>query len=688
MHKLAVFLVGTPLALGGAASAQQPIYFGPVTCCPQGTTGPCCIGQWSGPYDLGISCPGPFQQPVGPPPAGFNCDGLGGPTGGSFEYWDEIAHAVLLPWGAFWPEDPNDPAGPQVNVGGKVLVWTAWDDSMARGNNPYTTYVFDPNTLGSSSSVILEAPILVGSGGGPLPDDSGIFCSGHTWTLDENQKPELLVVGGARHDPMMATTKGPLALNKAYAFDPNAATAANAWSDDPADLPVPNWYPTVITYGVGNPVTSFLPIVLGGSGIRPDKNGCGVFTENSVEYAFQYDRWWTLPTSAGPWTVQGAPDTYYWQQYPRSLFLSDRTVLSVGSAIICEAGLPPAVSTEVSTQAFAQYPIGTEGEFGGNPINAVDVASMTRTQPIASPAGVGGWEYANVVLMHTLKNRSLYQTNLSNYDLDRVIVHGGAQDGFEDHDPPSGSTDGLMKVREWEHDHLNNKTAAPQSRLFGNFVVLPDGSILAMGGREFANQPVYVNEVARFWPETPTSWGTWEEMQSRPIVGTSTFYGEYATPRGYHSVGLLLQDGRVALMGGRHETDSEFSAANSIHSVEIFAPPYTFESNRLKILGGIATLKYGTEVGFNVNHPERVVYACLIGLGSVTHHFDYNGRYVELMTSTTSVPNGKDVKVWVPDAELLPEGPYLLFVVEERPGLAIPLVRVPSMLGRFVTVTF
>ncbi len=133
MDQFAVFLLGTPFAFGGGEpSPSSPVTSRRARAVPKGASGPCCIGQWSGPYDVGISCPGPFQQPVGTPPAGFNCDAAGGPG----SYWDEIAHAVLLLWGAFWPEDPTDPTGPQVNLGGKALVWTEWDDTtVARVNS-------------------------------------------------------------------------------------------------------------------------------------------------------------------------------------------------------------------------------------------------------------------------------------------------------------------------------------------------------------------------------------------------------------------------------------------------------------------------------------------------------------------------------------------------------------------------
>ena len=60
----------------------------------------------------------------------------------------------------------------------------------------------------------------------------------------------------------------------------------------------------------------------------------------------------------------------------------------------------------------------------------------------------------------------------------------------------------------------------------------------------------------------------------------------------------------------------------------------------------------------------------LIRPGSVTHHFDFEQRYVELSnTSITSAPNGAWTLTCSPPATFqeAPPGYYMLFVVEQRP---------------------
>jgi len=117
-------------------------------------------------------------------------------------------------------------------------------------------------------------------------------------------------------------------------------------------------------------------------------------------------------------------------------------------------------------------------------------------------------------------------------------------------------------------------------------------------------------------------------------------------------------------------------------TVEIFEPPYMFEAGRLKITGmQDNVMKYGdADFCINVNDPSKVSHAVLMGIGSVTHHFDYGQRYVELETTTGCT--GYDINVIPPtNPAEVPEGFYMLFVVEDRLGTRVPCVK-----GKFVKV--
>jgi hypothetical protein len=223
--------------------------------------------------------------------------------------------------------------------------------------------------------------------------------------------------------------------------------------------------------------------------------------------------------------------------------------------------------------------------------------------------------------------------------------------------------------------------------MFGNLVILPDGSLLACGGMDrhpFNHADTqWFSTSERFEPLGPLDQGVWTDMDQREIVGSHIERGPFATLRGYHSSAVLIRDGSVAIFGGEPSLDRGYASSDSADTVEVFEPPYFFHGPRIRIQSFPETIHYGTTFGITVDDPARVDRACLIGIGAVTHHFDYGQRYLELMIDKTAPPQG-NVEVLMPDLPpLAPEGFYLFFVVDEKSdGLHMPSE------GRFVKVTF
>jgi hypothetical protein len=93
--------------------------------------------------------------------------------------------------------------------------------------------------------------------------------------------------------------------------------------------------------------------------------------------------------------------------------------------------------------------------------------------------------------------------------------------------------------------------------------VLPDGSVLATGGSR--NSDVYDRASAvlpaELWNPATETWRT---------------LASGAVPRLYHSMAVLLPDGRVALGGGGHPGDYGVPEFRS----EIYSPPYLFRGPR------------------------------------------------------------------------------------------------------------
>jgi hypothetical protein len=180
------------------------------------------------------------------------------------------------------------------------------------------------------------------------------------------------------------------------------------------------------------------------------------------------------------------------------------------------------------------------------------------------------------------------------------------------------------------------------ARQMQNAVVLPDGSILVVGGTKDGGHP-YI-----FTPELYKG----NQWHDQPELGT---------PRDYHSTALLLPDGRVLSAAGDHR-NSDY---------QIFHPHYlTSGKERPVILDAPADLDYlsGNPIPRHITlAPMQTGFAASVVLlrpGSVTHHNDYDQRYVVLLSgngSTTGIDFGAPMT-----SNDAPRGYYMLFVVSNE----------------------
>lgn len=174
------------------------------------------------------------------------------------------------------------------------------------------------------------------------------------------------------------------------------------------------------------------------------------------------------------------------------------------------------------------------------------------------------------------------------------------------------------------------------ARKHANAVLLPDGTVLAVGGGTggLYNLPVFKSEV--FDPETET----WTVLDAQ------------MTPRVYHSTAVLLPDGRV-LSAGMDNGSYQFTG-------EILSPPYLFKGPRPTIASAPSSVGYGEQ--FSVTTPEAadIARVALIRPGSVTHSFDSDQRYLDLPFSTGAGTLSATAPLGGNQA---PAGWYMLFVV-------------------------
>lgn len=178
-----------------------------------------------------------------------------------------------------------------------------------------------------------------------------------------------------------------------------------------------------------------------------------------------------------------------------------------------------------------------------------------------------------------------------------------------------------------------------------NATALPDGTVLVTGGSRNdggdADGVASAVLTAELWNPATEQWTTMDAMD---------------IPRLYHSMALLLPDGRVLAAGGGHS-----AAATCFHNeAEIYSPPYLFKGPRPAIAAAPTVLTYGQSFLVRTPDTASVVSACLIRLAAVTHSFDQNALRIPLGVAT----RGRDLVLTPPASRnVAPPGHYMLFLV-------------------------
>ena len=216
--------------------------------------------------------------------------------------------------------------------------------------------------------------------------------------------------------------------------------------------------------------------------------------------------------------------------------------------------------------------------------------------------------------------------------LDKILVFGGSLTNTSQATNTAEIIDTSEANPQWKYTSSMNK-----ARKQSNSVVLPDGTILALGGA--AGPGSYENPVLQaelFDPQNET----WTPMASQQA------------PRTYHSTALLLPDGRVLSAGGDRGTFQT--------KAEIFSPPYLFGGPRPQITTAPGNVNYGQTFDLTSPSAEDIASISLIKPGSVTHSTSFDQRFLDLEYTRS----GQTLHVKAPtSAAHAPPGDYMMFVV-------------------------
>jgi len=510
-------------------------------------------------------------------------------------------------------------------------------------------------------------PLVPGTGTTEPGNDGALFCADFNFLADGR----VLAAGGTQYlnDPGVEGQKyGAIELAGITAtriYDP----ATNSWSQT-ARMNQGRWYPTLVTMGDGRMFAAsgleklIKPVNNSGSSggnvreseiFDPKANKWTQNPESANRSLPLFPRMHLLPNGKVYYNVGGQSFNPFGQDYAEAQW-NIAAVYEPGKQQWKELGVPGATTGATSFPGFRGSTSSTMLPLKPDANGRYTKADFLSAGGIPNPPSPGGY-------------LALPQSQIATVDT--------AND-----------------------DKLTTRETGPlsQGRWYGSQVLLPTGEVAMFSGadRDEVIAPgveIPVKKAELFDPKTE-KWRT---------------LAEGINPRTYHNTAALLPDGRVRIAGhapistlyGRNQTIAEGTTGPNDGrdpSFETFSPPYLERGERPVIENVVVE---GSDPGSNPAAPVSAGYGksmqiavagdakdlskvVLIRFPTQTHVVDGDQRSVELRVTKVE---GNTVTVAMPeDPNVLPPGPYMLFVNRNTPQGPVPSVSRTVFAGRGNTV--
>lgn len=230
------------------------------------------------------------------------------------------------------------------------------------------------------------------------------------------------------------------------------------------------------------------------------------------------------------------------------------------------------------------------------------------------------------------------------YDTGKVLLMGGSPCEFYQSDCLTHPTATAEVIDLGEASPVWTYTGSMVTgpRKLHNATLLPDGKVFVSGGiRDTAGPNSNTTAPAYQCEAWDPAAGTWKAMASLTKI------------RAYHSIALLLRDGRVLSAGG----------VSGGSTAEIYSPPYLFHGSRPTIASAPDNIGYGQSFFLDTPDAADISKVTLISSSSVTHGFNMGQR----MSRPSFVQATGGLNVTAPsNPTLVPPGYYMLFVVNSN----------------------
>jgi hypothetical protein len=354
---------------------------------------------------------------------------------------------------------------------------------------------------------------------------------------------------------------------------------------------------------------------------------------------------------ASAWTAEPNMSVQRW--YPSNTTLSDGRVLVLSGQITpgVWADTPEIYNPETSSWTRL------------NNVNTGDVHDPEYLQTTLLPDGrvaaiaasTGQVRVLDVALSRWTDlgtNPDLLKSSFAMYRPGRILSSGGG-------DIPNGPSATRASVIDFNDEFPKWREIAPMAfpRYNHTMVPLADGSVLAVGGATTVSQTTLNGtRAAELWNPVTETWQTMASMTD---------------PRMYHSIAMLLPDGRVLSAGG-----GRLGGARDYFTAQIFSPPYLFKGTRPTIVSAPSLLPLGSTATVQTLDASQIASVALVRLPSVTHMLDMDQRYLPLSFTAS----GDRLTITAPpSADLAPAGYYMLFIINSNgvPSTAA-ILRVPT----------
>lgn len=188
----------------------------------------------------------------------------------------------------------------------------------------------------------------------------------------------------------------------------------------------------------------------------------------------------------------------------------------------------------------------------------------------------------------------------------------------------------------------------PQPRARQNTVILPDGTLVTIGGNGLGHPFEQTQREALLYNPANNAWKSLASQQQE---------------RAYHSTALLLPSGEVLSAGDTRDGNP----AN--HTLELFSPPYLYKGVRPVLLDVPHQAALGTK--FQIRVDQAISKVVLMAPGATTHANDMHQRYAQLTIKPqangwvrVTVPSLPSALCLYPDCNVVvPRGYYMLFAL-------------------------